>query len=325
MSHFVEFLDENLHRAYPLTDESGGHDITDAFTLSTALLSDIYLCVPNIPDVDKTKFYIENVLIRRYYIDITIGYDDPDVTRPLGVFKNISTTAAVHSTYDFIPTEFQSEDAWAPLYHMTGQVIIGDTGETTKHLGSWSFDPVDDAHSTYLESCRIAKGLLNVQYISINDRLFTGQIRLREGNNIVLETAQRPIAGGDTETVITISASLNAGSPLQLTNEADVLSALIDRYGVPLRSINGMLPNVERNFVLLGEDCTTVDPSGDHSIVIGNPCASPCCDEDANITALLESIANLNLRYAQLKAFLDSTASSVDSLQNKLLVLGSEV
>jgi len=68
-----------------------------------------------------------------------------------------------------------------------------------------------------------------------------------------------------------------------------------------------------------------VDPSGDHSIVIGNPCASPCCDEDANITALLESIANLNLRYAQLKAFLDSTASSVDSLQNKLLVLGSEV
>ena len=38
-----------------------------------------------------------------------------------------------------------------------------------------------------------------------------------------------------------------------------------------------------------------------------------------------ESIANLNLRYGQLKSFYDSSGTTINSLQNKLLVLGSEV
>lgn len=322
---FREFLDENLHRVYPLTDESGANDNTDSFVLPGSLITDIYLCVPNIPQVDKTKFFIDNVVIRRFFIDISIGYDDSAVTRPIGIFKGISTEADPQTTYEFTPSEFQSGDAFAPLYHTTGQIIIGDPQDSIRYLGSWSFNQVDAAHSTKLVSTRIAKGLLNVQYLSVNSRLFTGNVRLREGSNVVMAVDTRTLGSGEEETVITLSASLNAGSTLQLANDEDVLAALVALYGRPLRTINGMLSDPERNFQLLGEDCTTVNPSGDHSVVISNPCAAPCCDEDTNLNNILDSIGNLNLRYAQLKAFYDATSADVNGLQNKLLVLGAEV
>ena len=321
---FREFADLNLHRVYPLTDESGGKDTTDTFVLPTALITDIYLCAPNLPQVDKTKFFIQNILIRRFFIDITLGYLDPAVNRPLGVFKNISTTAPLHTSYDFVPSEQQTSDQFTPLFHMTGQITIGDPAEAIGLLGSWSFSQADPEHSTFITSTRVAKGLLNVQYISINDRLFTGNVRLREVTNIDLDVDQR-VVDGELETVITLNASLAAGSTLQLANDEDVLNALIDRFGRPVRTINGMVPDSERNFSLLGADCTTVDPSGDHGVTISNPCANPCCDEDVNINNILDSISNLNLRYAQLKSFYDAASATLNNQQNKLLVLGAEV
>jgi len=321
---FQEFLDQMLFRVYPCTDASGCHDSTNSFQLPTSLISDIYLCAPNIPQVDKTKFYISRVLIRRYFIDISIGYDDPSVTADIGTFKNINTLAEIQSTYDFVPAQIQSGDAFTPLYHMTGQIIIGDPTDSVKYLGSWAFDQSDDEHSTKIVSSRVSKGLLNVQYISVNDRLFTGNVRLREGSNIRLTVDTREV-DGVTETVITVGASLNAGSVLQLANDADVLNALVATYGRPIRTINGLLPDTERNFTLLPADCTTIDPGGPHSLVISNPCAAPCCDQDQNLANILDSIANLNLRYSQLKSFYDAAATAITGQQNKLLVLGSEV
>lgn len=320
---YKEFADSNMHRAYPLTDDSGGEDVTGAFVLPSSLITDIYLCVPNLPNIDKNLFYIENVLIRRFFIDITLGYDDPAVTQPLGTFRQISTTAPLQTTYDFIPSEFQSADEFAALYFMTGQITIGDPAESIKFLGSWSFDQSTAERSTYITPTRVAKGLLNVQYISINDRLFTGNVKLREGANVEMDVDQQ-VVNGETETTITINASLNAGSDLELNNDEDVLDQLIQTYGIPILTINGMVPDADRNFNFFGADCTTVN-AGDHNISIGNPCATPCCDEDANVTALTDSIANLNLRYSQLKAFQDSIADAVNSLQNKLLTLGAEL
>jgi len=321
---YQEFCDLNLTRVYPLTDESGGLDTLNVFRIPTSLITDIFLCVPNLPQIDCRKFYIENILIRRYYIDITIGYKDPSVPRPLGTFKNISTQAAVQTAYDFTPSQYQSGDIWTPLYHMTGQIVIGDAADAVKYLGSWTFNQIDAEHYSYIVPSRISRGLLNVQYISINGRLFTGNVVLREGNNVKMLVGTRTNHGLQ-ETVITFSASLNAGDPLLLTNDAQVLQALIDRFGVPIQTINGLLPDSERNFSVLGADCTTVNPSGAHGVVVSNPCATPCCDEDQNIKNILDSIANLNLRYAQLKAFFDASAAALNGLQNKMLVLGSEV
>ena len=322
---FTEFLNENLHRSYPLTEASGGLDSTGAFSLPSSLISDIFLCAPCLPEVDKSKFYIERVVVRKSFVDIELGYDDALITSPLGVFRNIDTSLPPHQAYDFIPYEYTGGGVLAPLYYMTGQVIVGEFVETVRSLGSWNFDQSTAEKSTKILETRISKGLLNVQYISINDRLYTGNVKLKEGANVSLDVDTRTLEGGDTETVITVSASLNAASTLQLSNDEDVINALTDLYGRPIRTINGMLPDPNRNFNVLGGDCTAIEPEGSHAVVISNPCSRPCCDEDTNIDNILSSIANLNQRYATLKAFYDSTSTAVNSIQNKLLVLGSEV
>jgi len=318
-----EFSDQNLHRVFPLTDESGSLDLTGSFTLPTSLITDIYLCIPHLPYIDPEKFYVSNVTIRRMFIDVYIGYDDPQTPLPLGVFKNIETSAALHSKYEFVPFESQTQDAYAPLFHMSGQVTIGDPAESVKSLGSWNFSPIDNEHATRISPVRVGRGLLNVQYISVNNRLFTGNVKLQEGENVSLDVSSHTV-DGVLETVITVNASLTAGSSLQLGSDEDILTELVERFGVPIRTINGLLPDADRNFSIIGEDCTTIEQN-DNGVVISNPCATPCCDQDPNISNLLESISNMNLRYAQLESYYRAASANIVSLQNKLLVLGSEV
>jgi hypothetical protein len=314
-----EFLDCNLHRVYPLTDASSGLDKTGTFTIPTSLISDIFLCAPNLPTIDRTAFFIENILIRRQYIDITIGYDNGGTPVSIGVFKNIRTDDPVHTTYDFTPFELQNQGDLTPLFHMTGQIIIGLTDDALRYLGSWSFLV---AQAT-ITSTRVSQGLLNVQYVQVNNRLFTGNVRLREGANVQLTTSTEVI-GGQTVNIIEIAATLGPSADIQLTSDADVLDQLIRQYGQPVLTINGLYPDVDRNFEFEAEDCTTIE-AADNKLTLGNPCARPCCDEDANITTILDSIGNLNLRYAQIKSFFDAQSSAINNLQNKLLVLGAEI
>ena len=314
---YQEFSDKNLHSAYPLTDDSFGQDVTDTFHIPESLMTDIFLCAPNISVVDTKNFYISNITIRRYYIDITVGYEG--LSQPVGVFRGIQTDAALHTKYDFTPSELQTNDDFTPLFFMTGQITIGSASDSLNMLGSWSFDPAQ----ARISPTRVSKGLINVQYISVNGRLLTGNVRFKAGANVTMSVVQQTI-GGEVVNIIEIGASLTAQEVLQLNSDADIWAKLIEDFGVPIQTVNGLYPDGNRNFTLLGADCTALEEN-DHGVTISNPCATPCCDEDTNVEAILQSISNLNLRYAQLKAYFDSQSSIINSIQNKLLVLGAEI
>jgi hypothetical protein len=315
-----EFLDNNLHRVFPLEDSAPGWDINGVFQLPSTLISNLFLCVPDLPAIDVSKFYIQRIVIRTSFVDIYIGYDDAAVTEPLGVFKSIDTTAPVHSTYTFTPSELQTNDDFTPLYHMSGQITMGTFNEALALLGSWEFDYTNGQ----LVAGIISKGLLNVQYISINGRLFTGNVKLVEGANIVFEVDEQTV-GSETITYITCNATLAADSDLQVVNDEDILTAFQLLYGgVPINTINGLLPDSERNFTLTAADCTTITPN-QNGLTIENPCARPCCEEDENVVRILEDIANLNERYANLDSHYNTVSTAMQEMQNKLLVLGSTI
>jgi hypothetical protein len=312
---YTEFADQNLHRAYPLVDSADGMDLGNSFELPTELISDIYLCAPNLSIVDCSKFYIDYIIARRAFIEISIGYEG--LSESLGVFRNISTGGVpLHSVYQFIPSEIQTNDDFAALYIMTGQITIGKPEVLLPHLGQWVFSP----DATRITPTRISKGLRNVQYISVNNRIFSGNVQLREGSNLTMDVTEV----GDL-TIITFNANLleDIGN-VQLNSDADVLSALTNLYGVPVLTINGLFPDAARNFEVAGADCTLVD-AVDAGIVITNPCADPCCDGDSELDALNQSIANLNQRYAQLKANTDAIASDVNVLQGRVQGLATEI
>lgn len=322
---YLEFCDQMMHRVYPLTDNSGGLDTTGQFRLPTSLITDIYLCAPNTPGVSTDRFYISRVMIRRHNIDVEISFDSPDLTSPLGVFQQIKTDAPLQACYLFTPYSSSAPaGALAPLYYMTGQICIGDAQEALRSLGSWEFEPTAPDNYTWITPTRIGLGVLSMQYIMINDRVYTGSVRLREGENIRLDTDTEEI-GGVTHTVITVNASLQAGSPdINLASDGDVITALTDLFGVPIQTVNGIRPDVARNFNIEGADCIDIGVL-DFGIEISNPCATPCCDENDNVETLRQSAANLNLRYAQLHSFFEAVSRAINGTQQKLLVLGSEV
>jgi hypothetical protein len=296
---------------YPLVDDATGIDTSGTFTVPTSLITDMYLCVPNIPAVDVEKFYVQYIIARNATIEVGIGYDDPATPNPLGAFRGIVVSAAAQSTYLFTPSKNTVVGDLAALYLITGQITIGLAEETSKLLGRWQFDP----SSTYISPTRIARGLINLQYIKIGDRIFSGTVKLREGNNVRLDVA----TSGDTTNVTINIDTPTAGTIL---NDNDVITALTNAVGVPIRAINGILADINRDFAILGDDCTSIEPVAS-GVTVGNPCATPCCPEDANLDAITQSIENLNLKYAALTRFYELNRDLLNDLQNKLASLGN--
>jgi len=311
MPTYQEFADQNLHRAFPLEDSAAGNDTSGSFVLPTSLMTDMYLCVPNIPEVDVEKFYVSSIIARRATIEIVVSYDDPQTPEPLGAFKGIIVNAAVQSTYLFSPSKVEAISPLSALYLITGQVTIGIAEETSRLLGNWRFDPSE----TSISPTRIARGLINVQYIQIGDRLLSGIVKFQEGSNVILDVQ----TAGD---VTTVTIDADDTSSAAIVNDDDVITALTNATGVPIRSINGLLPDVSRNYDILGGDCTEITPLA-AGISIGNPCATPCCPEDANILQLTNSVENLNLKYADLIRFYEETRDLINEIQGKLFSLGN--
>ena len=313
-----EFLDANLHRVYPLEDSASGIDVTNTFVLPSNFITNLFLCVPDEVGITVDNFYVQRIVARTSFIDVYIGYNDVEVTAPLGVFKDIATDAPIHSTYIFTPAQLQTNDQFTPLFHMSGQITIGTTESMVELLGSWEFDYVEGR----IIAANVSRGLLNVQYISIDGRLFTGTVKFIEGANLVIDINQQIIAG-DTVTFLTFNATLSADSTLQIVNDEDMLAAFNTTYGgLPINTINGLLPDVDRNFTLTAADCTTITTTG-NGLTFENPCARPCCDEDVQIQAILSDMANLNERYANLFTAYENNAITIQDLQNKILTLGS--
>lgn len=313
---YREFCDQNMHRAFPLSDASAGKDTSGTFYLPTDLITDIFLCVPNITGLDKTAFYISNISIRRYQLDITIGYDG--VSDYIGSFRAISTTAALHTQYDYVPAETSLGNDYDALFHATGQITIGNAAEAAATPGSFSFDYANGA----ILGSRISAGLLNVQYFQVGDRLLTGTIKLKAGANVELNLVTDDTVDPPVHT-ITVSASLNAGADvLDLLNNADVVAALTALYGVPIQTINGIRPDSSMEFTLAAADCSKLTSLA-HGISLANPCARPCGDEDANVNQLLEDVGALDLRYGQLRSYLDAQGAQLNDLMQKMIALGT--
>ena len=229
----------------------------------------------------------------------------------IGSFKNILVDAALQQTYLLVPSGTDITGPLAALSIMTGQVTIGDARETSTLLGNWRFDPTQ----TYISPTRVSQGLINVQYFAVGDNLFTGTINITGGSGVDLDVE----TSGD---VTTITVNVDTTSSASLLTDDDVISALTTDVGPPIRSINGLVADGNRNFLLQGGDCTEV--SGlTAGVSIGNPCATPCCPEDENIASLKESVENLNLKYADLIRFYELNRDLVNEIQNKLFSLGN--
>ena len=309
----TEFCDQNMHRAFPLVDAAEATDTTGSFQLPTDFITDLFMCIPFDNTLQKELFYISGVLVRQYGIEVTIGYSG--VSANVAAVRGIKPSNPRHTAYELEPFP----RAGSPLQRITGQVLIGTCDSLMNLPGAWTFAYA----KTPILSTRVSYGPRNLQYLEVGGEYYTGVVRLREGAGVTISAA----TDGDGVTDITFNAVLDVpASDVQLNSDEDVLNALIARFGTPILTINGLYPNVSREFNLYGEDCSQVTPGGDnHSLVLSNPCAKPCCDPDARIEELKTTAANLNLRYQQLQAAIDALQRAITVEQSRAVSAGSTI
>jgi hypothetical protein len=307
----AEWLDRNQHRVFPLEDSMTGEDATGSFTIPMSFLADIFLCVA--PDTDITAYYIKSIIVRRYTIDVEIGYDGDDEALTVGWFTKITHDQAINSSYNFEPSDQLVEDNKV-FTIMSGVLIVGSVEAILTFPGQWSFT----SDKTSLLSTRVTTGLAGVTSVMLGSDIYKGKIALKEGSGVRLTPSYD---ADNNRTIITISADVGnlTDVDIPLTNDASILANLTALYGTPIVNINGVPPDSDGNFTLQPIDCTTLTSIGT-GLSIENPCSLPCCDKSV-LDDAYTSIAELNLRYARMEGYYQSIGRNVNELQSRMIAL----
>jgi len=312
MALLAEYLNENQHRSYPLADAATARDLTDSMNLPQSLMADMVLNAPESYDggseaVDMAGFFVSNVLVRSFSVDITISYQSSSGPIEIAIVSEIPMDADVHTSYNMSALP-QANTAHTEFEAVSGSVTVGLMDEIKQIPGSWSFDLT----TGNLIISVIHAGLVGVRQITVGADTFSGNVILKEGTNVVLDTS---VVGN--QTIITISSSDATGTTLQ--SDADILAALEAEYGQPLTHINGVQPAADGNFSLVGLDCTVMEVVAG-GISVANPCSQPCCDKSF-LDAAYANLAELNSRYARIIDFYTEVRTNINAVTNKLAML----
>lgn len=304
-----ELLNENMHRNYPIMDGGSAQDLTGSYNIPTELIADISLVVPDGSVINGT-FFISSLVVRRYTIDVEISYK-PNSTQNafiLGWFHNIDADASVFQTYEFT-TVPQSVPALAEFEDTTGTLTAGVGVATTTLPGVWDFDSSD----TPLVPSTTNEQLTKFRSLQIGDETFTGNIILKEGDNVTLTPSYDSVT--DTTTITISAREITSGDPIN--NDQDLMNALTNLYGQPIVRINEIEPQGSGDFYLVGSDCVeaVLENTG---IKFENSCGKPCCSEEGYLTPVYDALNQLNARHVRLEDFLKGTVKNTDMLLSRL-------
>ena len=309
-----EWCDENAHRQFPLTDDATGRDLTDSFNLPQTMLCDLFFCVP--PGADVEKFFLKSVLVRRESVDLEFAYTKPDTSViTIANVVRIPLDAPRNSVYYIEPAEQALTDD--KIFEiMVGAVVIGTLEFAVDYPGYWEFDQA----AAKIISSRINQGLAAVHSIGVGDSLFTGNVRLQEGENVTLSPSYDVGTG-----ITTILVSANIGSlealEIPLTSDAAIIAALVNKYGRPIETVDHVQADADGNLTLREEDCTEIRAiPAEYAVAVSNPCALPCCDK-SHLDNVYSSISELNLRYARMESYYENLSKNINELQARLVGL----
>jgi hypothetical protein len=242
--------------------------------------------------------YISRITVFNQTADVTIawtGFGD------IGYFKNISLTTP-DTNYRMSPI-YTTNTAFLALNDLSGVIAIG-TGESLQDKGgSWEFTSA----TAPVNNIALDEGIAQIRYIGSNNTLFTGDVVLKEGANVILTDSYDPVT--QTTSIVISSTGASTGGPfsgdIPLSSGADVMNALVAKYGDPVISINGQKPGPSGNINFIGDGGITVENT-DSGLKISNEDGQPCCGDNE----LAQAYAKLNLLNSNMARLADFYAKS---------------
>lgn len=275
----VEFADRASDSRYPLIPKATVTDSTGIFEIPNDFLVSAYVTVPADLAISPGAVYVSRIINTvssvAVYLSATIS-GEPVELGQFDISRAGASAQIERNSYAF--SVMQGATGYEDL---RGRLTIGSLDSIRDQpQGEFTFG-FDDAG---LEPDCIRPHLRHVSALEIeqpggNLRL-GGVIRLAAGNNVRLR-----VEVVDEQPVL----YLDALDPSQL-NEALECE---DGTSPPIRRINGLAGDSQREITLLGSRCLEIQPLTSE-IKLRNRCSEPCasCDEAEQIRSLVSPFAN---------------------------------
>jgi hypothetical protein len=245
----IDWLLSNATRKYPMIDGVDKKDTSGSFTIPDDFIVDLSFSVPPANYTDASLFHILSVVIFEQGCIITLGYNNTLVASA-SISRTTFTPNSVYTLY--------GSGIWE---NCSGSIIIGSLDNAVlQPFGAWTFS----VSSTRLIPTVIRpalQGVSSITTISGNKQSvkLRGDIELVAGNNISIT-----LSGTEENPVITIADAV-------ITEDAEESTSI--------KTINGIGPNEEGNFTILGSSCMTVEEIT-NGIKFSDVCSEPCCGCD---------------------------------------------
>lgn len=310
----IEWLNANLSRSYPLADEVGGQPNT----LPCSLL------------VDCRLIHDCYALYDAYISLLEVSEVGWTASLTFTAIQNEGDAAAEHTAERLIAVPYDTERNGKVTFNQS----IGTTGISI--AGSFTIGEATavaslrSANSYTLDDTKLSPAVITsisglcIKAIKVGDELFSGVVELVAGDGIKLETHV-----DETTKVTTINITNTKYSlPVQnqeITNDDQLVDSLVDRYGIPITSINGVRPNEKGNIDIVypsesatsdGVSFVVVDGTGAGRLAL-TLTPDPCVDKDA-INTLIGNLDQLNLRADKLDTGIKELDTAINTIATQM-------
>lgn len=332
-SSSLEWLNSNMHRNYPIIDNTVPKDLTDRYYLPSSFLVDLQLIVPYVEGIDASRFFISSISKTVDSYQVTIGYlisaptdavrygfdcaiataipadllftgDAMDAEHTFRI--SAITTAATHTTSTYT---YGIPDDYGALRGIRGSLYVGTCSDLSS-MGALSFDY---ASTAIMPTCvYVEDPITEVSSIRFTDSTGTDATLTDDITIVLSEGITAEISDDNSSVTLKLD-------PVYLSSRINAI--LADKVANSIKTINGIGPDDRGNFQIVGKDCTaiTTESSG---ISISNPCSKPCCDSTGTESeAILKALTDLTSAKGVLNDYYTSLATNVNMLQARLSAL----
>lgn len=325
LSNSLEWLNGNMHRNYPIVDNTVAQSQTGTY-LPSSFLVDLQLIVPYVEGLDASKFFISSITRNADSFQVTIGYLISDV----GANVRMGFDCAVSSAIP-VDTVYSGNPYMVRLAAITTDATY--TSSTYTYGIPAGYEAMRNIRgSLYIGTCSDMMDIGAMSFIYENTAIMPTCVYIEEAVNTV--SSIRFVDNYETDATLTndITIILSEGIKASISDDKDTVTFSLDQdyledklneildsaIGNSIKTINGVPPDSTGNITITGLDCTNIE-NQEHGITISNPCAKPCCDSNgADSADILKTLTDLTSAKEVLNNYYISMATNVNSLQARL-------
>lgn len=286
----LDFLNLNSLRNYPIQDDLSRVSDDGQFTIPNSLIVDMSVCPPQTGDAlivvgDVPQLYISRIVSGSANLVIEISVNGYGV---FGTFQTVLSSISENTDVALTPGSL--------FPSATGIITIGSIADLTNlPYGNFTFSyPNTGLLMRVFSPNNSGVSWINFSDAQGNSAVLTGNIELIGNSNIQFRTVSGIVY-------------IDAGEGLGLNKTCTTVPE-------PILTINGVGPDSNGNFTLIGSNCVNIADAS-FGVLLTNPCGQPCLGCDA-IDTLTTQVNSLESSVLNLKTFVDGLQNVITQATN---------